>query len=49
LRVVVDHARSAVRMLRAAGLTGALMLFRELDDALAAAADTPGRIVEFGA
>ena len=48
LRVVVDDGRLVVPMLRAAGLTGSLVLFHALDDALNADAETRGEIVKFG-
>jgi anti-anti-sigma factor len=48
LRMVADDRRLVVRMLRAAGLTGSLVLFPALEDALKAGAETRGEIVSFG-
>jgi anti-anti-sigma factor len=48
LRVVIDDGRLVVRMLRAAGLAGSLVLFHALEDALNADAETRGEIVNFG-
>jgi hypothetical protein len=48
LRVVVDHRRLVVRMPPPAGLTGSLVLFPALEDALNAGAETRGEFVRFG-